>query len=140
MAVIFSIFSKAGARCNMASHLLLEVIYVPSVFASNVVSWAPDSREGSEWWGTLLACYPSGQRNPPCFERLCLAARQALSAWQGPLRNVGDRCHLKPVSPLKTDPMKPTKQERCNIPTKPGVCLCGCLFLLGLVLANAKFH
>ena len=70
MAVIFSIFSKAGARCNMASHLLLEVIYVRTYFASNVVSWAPDSREGSEWWGTLLACYPSEQRNPPCFERL----------------------------------------------------------------------
>lgn len=104
MAVIFSIFSKAGARCNMASHLLLEVIYVRTYFASNVVSWAPDSREGSEWWGTLLACYPSEQRNPPCFERLCLAARQALSAWPGPLRNVGDHCHLKPVSPLKTDP------------------------------------
>lgn len=37
MAVIFSIFSKAGARCNMASHLLLEVIYVRTYFASNVL-------------------------------------------------------------------------------------------------------
>ena len=49
----FSIFFKDGALCvytyiyiyihGGSSHLLLDVIYVPSVFSSNVVSWAPDS-------------------------------------------------------------------------------------------------